>query len=158
MTPSRKQEYTRRITQANKTQLITILYDMILDYLAEALTGQGQTDKDAFDSLIGAADACIDELITSLDLNYELARNLYGLYLFEKKELLHSRIRGERSGLEHAASVFTALRDAYRVLEKEDTTAPVMVNVETVYAGMTYGRGSLTENVSSDYTNRGFKA
>ena len=158
MTPSRKQEYTRRITQANKTQLITILYDMILDYLAEALTGQGQTDKDAFDSLIGAADACIDELITSLDLNYELARNLYGLYLFEKKELLHSRIRGERSGLEHAVSVFTALRDAYRVLEKEDTTAPVMVNVETVYAGMTYGRGSLTENVSSDYSNRGFKA
>ena len=158
MTPSRKQEYTRRITQANKTQLITILYDMILDYLAEALTGQGQTDKDAFDSLIGAADACIDELITSLDLNYELARNLYGLYLFEKKELLHSRIRGERSGIEHAVSVFTALRDAYRVLEKEDTTAPVMVNVETVYAGMTYGRGSLTENVSSDYSNRGFKA
>ena len=36
MTQERKQEFTRRITQANKTQMITILYEMVLDYIEEA--------------------------------------------------------------------------------------------------------------------------
>ena len=33
MTKELKQEYTRKITQANKTQLITILYEMLLIYV-----------------------------------------------------------------------------------------------------------------------------
>ena len=37
MTQEKKQEYTRRITQANKTQMITILYEMVLDYFADSL-------------------------------------------------------------------------------------------------------------------------
>ena len=36
MTRELKQEYTLRITQANKTQLITILYEMALLYVDEA--------------------------------------------------------------------------------------------------------------------------
>ena len=35
MTQEKIQVYTRRITMANKTQMITILYEMVLDYLAE---------------------------------------------------------------------------------------------------------------------------
>ena len=34
MTKELKQEYTRKITQANKTQLITILYEMLMLYVA----------------------------------------------------------------------------------------------------------------------------
>ena len=36
MTREMKQEFTLRITQANKTQLITILYEMVLLYIDEA--------------------------------------------------------------------------------------------------------------------------
>ena len=36
MTRELKQEYTRKITQANKTQLITILYEMLMIYVEEA--------------------------------------------------------------------------------------------------------------------------
>ena len=38
MTKELKQEYTLRITQANKTQLITILYEMLLVYVDDART------------------------------------------------------------------------------------------------------------------------
>ena len=51
MTKELKQEYTLRITQANKTQLITILYEMALLYVGEAedalATGDRTELKDA---------------------------------------------------------------------------------------------------------------
>lgn len=36
MTKEMKQIFTRRITHANRTQLVVILYDMILTYLKDA--------------------------------------------------------------------------------------------------------------------------
>ena len=44
MTQEQKQKYTRKITQANKTQLITILYEMVLDYLQDARAAYEQDD------------------------------------------------------------------------------------------------------------------
>ena len=40
MTREMKQIFTRRITQANRTQLIVILYDMTLTYLKDAAAAQ----------------------------------------------------------------------------------------------------------------------
>ena len=45
MTKELKQEFTLRITQANKTQLITILYEMVLLYLEEAKAAIDADDK-----------------------------------------------------------------------------------------------------------------
>ena len=40
---------------------------------------------------------------------------------------------------------------------KSDASAPLMQNVQKVYAGMTYGRSTLNENLMND-NNRGFLA
>ena len=37
MTLEKKQEYTLKITQANKTQMITIIYEMVMDYLNDTI-------------------------------------------------------------------------------------------------------------------------
>ena len=47
MTKELKQEFTLRITQANKTQLITILYEMVLLYIEEAKEALDAEDKAA---------------------------------------------------------------------------------------------------------------
>ena len=36
MTKEMKQIFTRRITQANRTQLVVVVYDMLLTYLDDA--------------------------------------------------------------------------------------------------------------------------
>ena len=164
MTQEKKQDYTLRISQANKTALITILYEMVIDYCEEAIEAHAQisdTDSSAserFDSAISLADACIDELIGSLHLEYELAQNLLGLYLFEKRQLLHARIHATTQELTHIIHIFSQFRDAYAKLQEQDSSGPVMVNVPKVYAGMTYGRGDLSENVTGAWSNRGFTA
>ena len=43
-------------------------------------------------------------------------------------------------------------------IEKEDTSEPTMGNIQTVYAGLTYGRHSLNESVAASSMNRGYKA
>ena len=48
MTKELKQEYTRKITQANKTQLITILYEMLMLYVEEAKAAHEKEDRMGF--------------------------------------------------------------------------------------------------------------
>lgn len=156
MTKERKQEFTLRITQANKTQLITILYEMVLLYLDEAQEALLGDDKTAFKGAIRKIRDCMNELTASLDFNYELAQNLLQLYLYINRELVKASMHYEKENLEHVRKVIGELHKAYKQIENLDTTGAVMGNSQTVYAGLTYGRNTLTESVADPAVNRGF--
>lgn len=156
MTKELKQEYTLRITQANKTQLITILYEMVLLYVDEAQEALDAGEKMEYKSAIRKIRGCIDELTASLNLDYELAHNLLQLYLYISRELVKASTHYETENLEHVRLIIGELHKAYQAIEDQDTSGPVMGNTQTVYAGLTYGRNTLTENIADSVTNRGF--
>ncbi|MDE7259531.1 MAG: flagellar protein FliS [Lachnospiraceae bacterium] len=156
MTKELKQEYTLRITQANKTQLITILYEMVLLYVDEAQEALDAGQKMEYKSAIRKIRGCIDELTASLNLDYELAHNLLQLYLYISRELVKASTHYETENLEHVRLIIGELHKAYQAIEDQDTSGPVMGNTQTVYAGLTYGRNTLTENIADSVTNRGF--
>ena len=156
MTKELKQEYTLRITQANKTQLITILYEMVLLYVDEAQEALDAGQKMEYKSAIRKIRGCIDELTASLNLDYELAHNLLQLYLYISRELVKASTHYETENLEHFRLIIGELHKAYQAIEDQDTSGPVMGNTQTVYAGLTYGRNTLTENIADSVTNRGF--
>ncbi len=158
MTQEKIQAYTRRITMANKTQMITILYEMVLDYIDEAECALNTGDMTGFAEGLGRAMNCIDELIHSLDISYELGKNLLGLYLFEKKQLIKAVAKNNDEIIPHVRKTFNNLHEAYVQLEQYDKEKSIMINVPKVYAGLTYGRGKLTETVSAETSNRGFMA
>lgn len=156
MTKELKQEYTLRITQANKTQLITILYEMILLYLDEAREALDKGEKSVYKNAIRKIRGCMNELTESLHLEYEIAQNLLQLYLYINKELVHASIHYDKENLAHVEAVIRPLQEAYRKLEMQDSSGPVMANTQTVYAGLTYGRNTLNENITDPAANRGF--
>ena len=156
MTKELKQEYTLRITQANKTQLITILYDMTLLYLAEAKEALEEDRKEDFKMAIRKIQGCIGELVDSLHMEYDLAKQLFQLYRYAYRELTKASIRHSQENLDHVVSMITKLREAYAQIEGPDVSSPVMGNTQTVYAGLTYGRSELNENLVSPEANRGF--
>lgn len=156
MTKELKQEYTLRITQANKTQLITILYEMILLYLDEAKDALQADDKAAYKNAVRKIRGCMNELTASLHFEYELAQNLLQLYLYINRELVQASIHYEVENLQHVEMVIRKLHEAYQQLETQDTSGPIMGNTQTVYAGLTYGRNTLTENITDPASNRGF--
>ncbi len=156
MTKELKQEYTLRITQANKTQMITILYEMVLLYIDEAEEALDGGNKVEYKSAIRKIRGCMNELVASLNFDYELAHNLMQLYLYVSKELVKASSHYDRENLEHVRLVIGQLHQAYKELERQDKSAPVMGNTQTVYAGLTYGRNTLTENIADPAANRGF--
>lgn len=156
MTKELKQEFTLRITQANKTQLITILYEMVLLYLDEAKEACAAEDKAAYKNAIRKIRDCINELTLSLHLEYELAQNLLQLYQYINSELVKASIHFDTENLAHVESIIKKLHGAYKQIEAQDTSKPIMGNAQAVYAGLTYGRNTLTENISDSTTNRGF--
>ncbi len=156
MTKELKQAYTLRISQANKTQLITILYEMTLLYIDEAEAALDADDRIEYKGVIRKIRGCIDELTSSLNFEYELAHNLQQLYLYVNRELVKASSHYDKENLEHVRMVIDKLRAAYQEIENQDMSGPVMGNTQTVYAGLTYGRTTLTENISDPSSNRGF--
>lgn len=156
MTREKKQELTRRITQANKTEMIEILYEMILCYLEDAAEAHDRQERGEYREAIRKARNCFRELLSSLNLEQELAVHLLQLYMYCNRELAHADVKNDAAYLAHVRRVVGSLQKAYEQLAGQDTSGPVMQNSQTVYAGLTYGRGELTENMADQGTNRGF--
>lgn len=157
MTKELKQEYTLKITQANKTQLITILYEMLLIYTGEAKASFDKGDRPGFREGIRKARGCVNELLASLDFEYELATNFLELYLYVNRELARAEVRNIIEPLQNTEKVIKGLHKAYEKLGEMDASGPVMENVQTVYAGLTYGKNNLNENLTDQGTDRGFR-
>lgn len=155
-----KQQFTLRITQANSTQLVVILYEMLLCYLEDAVwalkeNGEVKGEQDDFREAVRKARGCLNELIGSLHLEYEPAPALMQLYLFCIRRLALGEQRRDAGILGEIRKVIEPLWDAYRQLAERNTAGPIMHNSQTVYAGLTYGRNTLTENMADQGTNRG---
>lgn len=155
MTREAKQQFTLRITQANSTEMIVILYEMLLSYLTESKEMLESTDVAAFHEAVRKSRGCLNELINSLRMEYEPAPALLQLYLFCIRRLAAGEAKSEAQPLQEIEQVIRPLRDAYEQISAQNSSGPVMANSQTVYAGLTYGRKTLTENMADQGANRG---
>lgn len=158
MTQEKKQEYTRRITQANKTQMITIIYEMIISYLSDARDDLSLSRTAEAIRNLSYAQSCIDELIRSVNRRVELGRMLHQIYIFSKKELIAAGATKSIHRVWKVEQNFKTLHEAYKEIEKEDTSEPTMGNIQMVYTGLTYGKHSLNDSVTCGLPNRGYTA
>lgn len=157
MIKEKKQEFTLRITKANKSEMIVILYDMILQYLEDAVNHYQEGNVKEYKKDINHAKSCIDELLNSLNFQYDLAQVLRGLYYFYKRELSTAAIQEKQELLPPVIKMIQELRNSFEQIAKEDLSAPIMDNTQKVYAGLTYGKDSLNLNLSDQGSNRGFR-
>ena len=156
MTKEAKQQFTLRITQANSTELVVILYEMALTFLQEAKEAGEKQDMAEYKDAIRKTRNCINELIQSLHMEYEPAENLYKLYMFCIRRLAYAQVRNKVQVLDEIESVLSKLKDAYAQIAPNNSSAPVMSNAQTVYSGLTYGKSaSLAEDVTGQSANRG---
>ncbi len=158
MTKECKQQFTLRIARANPTQMVVILYEMLLCYLEEAGDAMKAGGREEAKACVRKARGCLNELLQSLDLKYEPAPNLQQLYMFCIRRLAHAEARMQAEPLEEIVRVIRPLHDAYQQIENLNEKGPVMNNSQEIYAGLTYGRNTLTENMADQGANRGMLA
>lgn len=152
------QEFTTRVTQANRTQLVVTIYDIILASIEDAKEAYHAEDMKEWQHSLERAQGLVMELLQSLDFQYEISKELGSLYLFVNRRILHSIARKNVELLDGTDKVIRNLRNAFEEVSKTDASGPVMMNTQKVYAGLTYGKGSdLSEMYQAD-SNRGFQA
>lgn len=150
------QEFTRRISQDNRSSLIVTMYDMMFAYMDDATVSFEKKDRVSFKDAMRHIDRVLVQLEDSLNFRYELSNTLFPLYAYCREELAKSIIKFDLEGLEHTKKVLSGLQEGFRSAAAKDSSAPLMQNTQQVYAGMTYGKNNLTENMSE--TKRGFLA
>ena len=150
------QEYTLRITQSSRTQLVVIIYELILEYVEEARECHRQKDMESFAEALDKASGFIKELVGALDFQYEISRQLCSLYLYANRCLNTARRTKQTEELRGVDVVIKGLKESFNTIAETDTSGPVMKNTQEVYEGFTYGKDSKNQVFQNGEGNRGF--
>ena len=151
-----KQEFTRRITNANRSELLVIMFEMFHQDATDYLEYFEEQNYELMHMEAGKMKGIVSELINTLDRQYEISNNLYSLYRFVERQLIEADVKRSAEGVRQADKIMSKLGESFREVAKQDTSAAVMKNTEKVYAGITYGRDDITESTGAG--NRGFLA
>ncbi|SFL35490.1 flagellar protein FliS [Lachnospiraceae bacterium KH1T2] len=155
MTPEKKQDYTRRITQANKTEISVITYEIALDYLNEA---KEAASEEEFESSIKHSKRCVEQLRDALNMDYaEISLPLARLYNYVTLEFDKAVMKRDRSNLGECEMILNNLHDSFVEVAKQDVSDPVMKNTEQVFSGLTYGPEGANDMIDQE-KSRGFMA
>lgn len=151
--------FSVRITQASKSELTVILYEMILTELKEAKEAFANGDMTGYDKELKLAQRYVTELQATLNYSYSISYDLLSLYLFVNKRIIQAIIRRIPDSLDSAESIMNKLLTGFEGVSKADQSGPMMRNTQQVYAGLTYGKGYLNEtNIDPNSRSRGFIA
>ncbi|MBE5906338.1 MAG: flagellar protein FliS [Lachnospiraceae bacterium] len=157
MNKEKKQEFTARVVNANRSELIVIMYDLIFTYMEDARADYAKDDWEATKVDFAHMEMVIRRLVRDLNHTYKVADELYALYQFCLRQLALCKVRKNLEGMEHAKVVLDNLYVGMKGMAKEDASSPMMRNSQQVVAGLTYGKSSISEVQLGD-TNRGFYA
>ena len=111
-----RQYLDNKIRNASPSELITMLYDGALNFLAQMKQAILEEDHNVRDDAFGRVQAILQELQHSI--NYEeggdIAKSLASLYSFMLKHLFESNIKSDASGVEAIKEMIMELRSAWQ--------------------------------------------
>lgn len=155
MTNEKKQEFTRRITQANRSELVLIKFEILFTYLDDARKGHTEGDYNGFKQAVHYADDVLRSFEQTLNFEYELSGSLYSIYDFHRRQLSKAILHNSTEELVQSREMLEQIYTAFQTVAKTDHSKPLMQNVQQVYAGYTYGKDDLNESYDTD-SSRGF--
>lgn len=151
--------YAARVAQANRSELVVIIYEAFLDSVSEGTKLLTEGNIAECRREIDRAKGFLTELMGSLDFSYEISHYLRRLYVYSYHELCHGVALRDSERFEHAVNIIEKLLPAFKEVAAQDDSSAVMQNAQPIYAGLTYGRNHLNESIGVDVSaNRGFQA
>lgn len=148
--------YSYRVSQASKSELIVIMYDIAIESVEDAKEAYGKDEKTYHDSL-KRAKRVVDELERSLDMQYDISKELFRVYISMMRFLVKADAGNDVSVLDTVISMLSKLRKSFYEVSRQDTTGPVMHNAEQVYAGLTYSNAGMSTEIANNAAgNRGY--
>ena len=154
MTEEQMNVYKMRIAQAGIAEMTTIMLEMEIQWIRDAVVAYDGNDKEEFVRCTGKAQAVQVELMNVMNMENPVAVDVYSVFAYINKQLIHSKIKQQPLEFERLAALLEQYHTSFVNLVKTDQGGPVMQQSEKVYAGLTYGAGGLVESSTGgmDYT------
>ena len=130
------------IANASQCELLCMVYEELLESIKRYKESSSIDDKNTSLKLIR-------HLAETLYFDYDIAKDLFNLYLYVQRLILENR------ELDKAYELIEIIYTGYKhIRDNEENKKAVMRNTESVYVGMTYGKNKLNECTLS--SNRGY--
>lgn len=151
-----KQYLSNRVLNANDAQLVAILYEGLIENLKD---GMDYINAKAYIKLNANSQKnreIVAELLSTLQGNSEIAKNLRGIYLYVNTLITEGENKKDSKKLQEAIKVITPVYEAWEELgKKEAANKPISKPTgPAIVAGMTYGKGKLNDYVLNNSGNR----
>lgn len=158
MTDEKKQEFTLKITRANRTGLTVIVYEIALEYIQEAIEYGQSKETEQYIRAIRNASACMEKLKETLDFSYAVSGTLLHFYISIKKQMAKAIASLRTEDLELVIYGIEEMKRAFEEVAAQDDSAPFYENREEISAGYTYGKSGVNVNPNAGSASRGFLA
>ncbi len=144
MTPEKKQEYTRRITQANRTGIIVITYEIAYGYIEDARKSLKEGNEEEYAAELKQAERSVVQLLTALNFRYSLSYHLMRIYNYINECIRNAAWKKDISYLDEPQKILKKLMLSFMKVAESDDSLPLMQNTDEVYAGLTYNSKGMT--------------
>ncbi len=154
-------DYVVKITNATGVQLTIITFELCIlniDNSIKILEDKKEIDKKIFIGYIDKSKSFLDELILSLNFEYEISKSLLELYLYVNEKLVQSKIKMNIEKLEESKKILSEIKEGFVEVEKNvESKVNEVENKEKIYAGLTYSKNELNEYID-DRDGKQYKA
>lgn len=101
------------ILTASPEELVLMLYNGIIRFIDEAKTALQKKDYVETNAKIQRAQDIITELMLTLDMNYDISKNLYNLYDYMLRRLIDANVKKDIEILDEVRGFAVELRDTW---------------------------------------------
>lgn len=139
-----KEYLYNRVMTSNGPQLVELLMEGLIKNLEDA--GEAMEAGEDYSPMVGKAKDILAELLSTLEGNSAITRDLRGLYLFINRLITEGVAQKNPNSFREAAQVAHPLHEAWGTLgaqlqEQNTEKGPAIVT------GLTYGKASLNEHI-----------
>ena len=101
------------IKTANPAKLLIMLFDGAIKFLRQAMEAIEEKDIEKANLFLWKTTEIVQELIISLDMNIDIAHNLYSLYDYFYRRLLEANLKKDRAIAEEVLQLIQELRETW---------------------------------------------
>lgn len=113
--PNPYQAYRQNaVNTASTGELTLMLYDGCLKFIRLAREAINNDDMQKKNINIQKAQNIITELMVTLDMKYEISKQMMPLYDFVRRKLIEANIKNSLQSLEEAETIVTEFRDTWK--------------------------------------------
>lgn len=113
------QAYRRNaVNTATPGELTLMLYDGCLKFIRLAKEAINNNDIQAKNTNIQKAQNIITELMVTLDMKYEISKQMMPLYDFVRRKLIEANVKNSMQSLNEAETIVREFRDTWKEVIK----------------------------------------